>query len=199
MSPAIGAVVLAAGRSSRMGSNKLMIEIAGKPLVAHAVDAALEAGLAPVVVVTGHEASRVQAGLAGRTVIWAHNALYAEGMASSLQVGIRALPRETQAALICLGDMPSVTARHMADIVSAYDPSRGRNICVPVHQGQRGNPVLFGCQFFPEFNGLAGDRGARQLLAIHADQLFEVTMSDDGILADLDTAEALATFCNQQS
>lgn len=194
----IAAVVLAAGRSTRMARNKLLIDMGGKPLVAHAVDAALEAGLAPVLVVTGHQAEAVQAALAGRPVTFVHNARFEDGMASSLQAGIAALSDDIDAALVCLGDMPSVGPRHMAAIAAAYAPESQRSICVPFSQGQRGNPVLLGRRFFPEIAQLSGDSGARPLLAAHADQVWPVELADDAVLTDLDTPEALAEFIGQQ-
>ncbi len=190
MSVSIAALLLAAGRSSRMGGNKLVMEWRGKALVAHVADQALTAGFDPVVVVTGHQADAVRRAVAGRPVAWIHNALYGQGMAASLKAGIEALPPAVEAVLVCLGDMPRVEARHMQAIARAYDPSAGRTICVPIFDGQRGNPVLFGRRYFAEMQSLEGDRGARSLLAGHADHVHEVPMADDAVLADVDTPDS---------
>lgn len=105
--PRVGALVLAAGRSSRMGgAHKLLEELAGKPMVRHAVEAALASSAAPVVVVTGYRADDVAAALDGLDVIFAHNRDYAEGLSTSLAAGLAALPAEADAAIVCLGDMP---------------------------------------------------------------------------------------------
>ncbi|MDR3437776.1 nucleotidyltransferase family protein [Telmatospirillum sp.] len=196
--PAVAALVLAAGRSSRMGSNKLTLMLDGKPLVAHVCDAALAAGLTPVVVVTGHQAETVRRLLAGRNVSWTHNADFASGMATSLTAGIAALPPETDAVLVCLGDMPRVSARHMTEIAEAFDPESGYTACVPIHNGQRGNPVLLGKQHFAEILALDGDRGARSVLAAHDAAVRRVVIDDDAILTDVDTPEAYASLGGRQ-
>lgn len=195
----IAAVILAAGTASRMGRNKLLIEIGGRPLIARVADAALGVGLTPVVVVTGYEAERVQAVLAGRAVRFVHNALYAEGLAGSLKTGLAALAPQTEGALICLGDMPGVTASHMRRIVAAFDPAHGAAICVPTHGGRRGNPVLIGRGQFGEIATLSGDIGARDVIARHADLVREVPMDDDAVLTDLDTAEELGRYLESES
>lgn len=188
--PAIAALLLAAGRSSRMGRNKLVMELRGKALVTHVADQALAAGFADVIVVTGHQADAVHQALAGRPVTWVHNPLYEQGMASSLKAGIGALLPTIDALLVCLGDMPRVGAAQMQDIARAYDPAGGHTICVPIFQGQRGNPVLFGRRHFAEMQALEGDRGARSLLVRHADRICPVPMADDGVLVDVDTPES---------
>jgi molybdenum cofactor cytidylyltransferase len=195
--PAVAALLLAAGRSSRMGSNKLVKELEGKALIAHVADQALSADFAGVVVVTGHQAEAIQRALVGRPVTWVHNALYEEGMASSLKAGVEALPASVEALLVCLGDMPRVTAHQMQTIARAYDPAKGHTICVPVFQDQRGNPVLFGRQHFVEMQSLEGDRGGRSLLAKHADRVREVEMTDDAILTDVDTPESFARVAGE--
>ena len=105
---AIGAIVLAAGRSTRMGgANKLLADLDGRPVIAHTVDAVLAAGLPPVVV-TGHMADAVRAALAGRAVRFVAAADYADGLSRSLAAGLAAAPAEWRAALIVLGDMPRI-------------------------------------------------------------------------------------------
>ncbi|WP_316977000.1 nucleotidyltransferase family protein [Shumkonia mesophila] len=189
----IAAVILAAGMATRMGENKLLIEIDGRPLVARVADAALGAGLAPVVVVTGHEAHRVQAALEGRPLTFAHNPDFAAGLAGSLKAGMAVLPVEALGVLVCLGDMPDVSAAHLSRIVAAF-PANGRAICVPTRHGRRGNPVLLGRPLFPEMQALTGDIGARGLIAKHSDLVREVPMDDDAVLTDLDTAESWLAY-----
>ena len=193
--PRIGAVVLAAGRSRRMGSvNKLLAQISGKPMVARVVDAVLAARARPVVVVVGHEAAQVQAALTGRDIRFVHNPEFADGISTSLKRGLRALPDGIDGALICLGDMPRVTPEQIDRLISAFDPSDGRAICVPTVQGKRGNPVLFARRFFEEMESVSGDVGARHLIGGSADLVCEVEMSDGGVLLDIDTPQALEEF-----
>lgn len=189
----VAAVVLAAGRSRRMGeANKLLAEIDGTPMVVRVVAAVRAAAVAPIIVVTGHDDARVRAALAGWPISVVHNPEYDQGMSTSLRAGVGALPSDIDAALVCLGDMPRVGAAHITRLVAAFEPERGRAICVPVHAGKRGNPVLFGARFFADMDRLRGDTGARALLAAHADMVHGVPMDDGGVLLDVDTAAALA-------
>lgn len=188
----IAGILLAAGMSTRMGRNKLLIDVEGRPMVACAADAALAAGLDPVVVVTGHDAGNVRAALAGRSVVCVHNPDYVTGMLGSLKAGITALPGEANGAVVCLGDMPDVTAAHIACLLAAFDGER--RICVPVCQGRRGHPVVFGRAYFPEILSLEGDVGARAVVRAHADAVRQVDMDDEAILTDLDTPESLAAY-----
>jgi len=189
----VAAVVLAAGRSRRMGTvNKLLIGVDGKPMVRHAVDAALGAGLTPVVVVTGHERDKVSAALAGLPVTLVDNSAYAEGLSTSLRAGLGALPSEAEGALICLADMPRVSAAELKRLAGAFDPREGRAIVVPTRHGKRGNPVLWARQFFADMRAVAGDVGARHLIGAHPELVAEIEMEGDGILTDIDTPQALA-------
>jgi molybdenum cofactor cytidylyltransferase len=188
----VAAIVLAAGRSSRMGSNKLLVELEGEPLLLRAVDAALASRAAPVIVVTGHEAERVRSALRGRRVTLVHNPNHAAGLSSSVKAGLAALPAEADAALVCLGDMPRVGTATLDRLIAAFNPVEGRTVCVPVWNGKRGNPVLWGRQMFPLISDLAGDVGAKHLIALHPELVAEVPAADDGVLVDVDTPDALA-------
>jgi molybdenum cofactor cytidylyltransferase len=188
----IAALVLAAGRSSRMGStNKLLADIDGAKLIARVVDAALGAGMHEVVVITGHDQSAVRAALAARPVRYAHNPRFADGLASSLCAGLSALRAGTDGVVVCLGDMPRVSSMHIAALADAFTAGAGADVCVPFHRGQRGNPVLWPARCFAALAGLAGDIGGRALLEREA-HLCRVAIEDDGVLVDVDTPEALA-------
>jgi len=191
--PGVAAIVLAAGRSSRMGGNKLVAELAGKPLVRHAVEAALASPARPVIVVTGNEAERIHAALAGLDVTLVHNAAFASGMASSLRAGIAALSDAATGALICLGDMPRVAAHQLAALIDAFTAAHDDGaIIVPTYERKRGNPVLLGRRRFAELATLEGDIGARTLIERHAVAVHFVALDDPAILVDADTPEALA-------
>ena len=191
-SPRIAALVLAAGRSRRMGAvNKLLAEIDGKPMVAHVVAAATASKAATVVVVTGHEAERIRAILADADVPFVENPDYAEGLSTSLRAGLAALPDDIDGAVVCLGDMPRVTGALIDALIDAFEPAKGAAICVPTHRGKRGNPVLWARRFFAEMSTVTGDTGARHLIGEHADAVREVPCDDDAVLVDVDTPEAL--------
>ncbi len=151
--------MLAAGRSTRMGgANKLTAEIGGKPLVRTVAEQALASRARPVIVVTGHQRERVEAALAGLPVQFVHNPDYEQGLSTSLKAGIAALPSDVDGAVICLGDMPQVSAALIDRLIEAFDPERGALIVVPTVDGKRGNPVLWSRRFFPDLSALAGRR-----------------------------------------
>jgi len=196
--PRVAALILAAGRSSRMGgANKLLTEVEGRAMVARAVDAALASRARPVLVVVGHEASRLKAAIGDRPVTVVENPAFATGMASSLKAGLQALPGEIDAVVVCLADMPRVGPEVLDRLISAFNPLEGRAICVPTWEGKRGNPVLWARRFIPEMIALAGDVGARHLIGQYGELVAEVAMPDDGVLLDIDTPEALAHLRQQ--
>lgn len=183
-----GAVVLAAGRSVRMGANKLLADLGGKPVLAHVLEAMKEAGL-PAIVVTGNAEAEIAA-MADRFGFPSiHAARYADGLSQSLAAGIAAVPDDWSAGLVMLGDMPGVSAEHIAGLAVAADANR---IAVPVHNGKRGNPVAWGRRYFARLRGLEGDVGGKALLAEFADDIVEVPIESDAIFMDVDTPEALA-------
>jgi len=193
--PRIAAIVLAAGKSSRMApANKLFVEIDGRSLIEHAVAAATGSQAATTVVVLGNEADRVRAILAGRAATLVDNPDYASGLASSLRAGLAAVPADCEGAVVLLADMPGVTSAHVDRLIAAFSPLEGRAICVAARNGKRGNPVLWAQRFFAEMAALEGDQGARGLVRRHEESVCEVDMPDDGVLTDLDTPEALGAY-----
>jgi molybdenum cofactor cytidylyltransferase len=189
----IGALLLAAGQSRRMGkANKMLVEINGTPMVVHAARALIASGTAPIIVVLGHEPAAVEAALKGLPVTFVRNPEYADGLSTSLKAGLAALPDRCNGAVIALGDMPEVTAADIESLIDAFDPVTGHTICVPTHHSKRGNPVLWGRRYFAEMAGVSGDVGARHLIDENADQVVEVPRDNPGILIDLDTPEAVA-------
>ena len=191
----VAAIVLAAGQSRRMGDlNKLLVKVDGIPMVARAVDAALASGADPVIVVTGHEREKIEHLLAGRAVELLYNPDFAEGMSTSVRAGLNALPSDTGAALICLGDMPHVDAALISRLIEGFDPARGHAICVPTYKGKRGNPVLWAARYFSAMKSLAGDVGARHLIGEHSDAVHEIECGDPAVTFDVDTPEALKSL-----
>lgn len=188
----VAAIVLAAGRSSRMGGpNKLLAEIGGRPLVRIVAEAALASRARPVIVVTGHQRERVEAALAGLDVVLVHNPAYADGLSASLKAGIAAVPPAADGAIICLGDMPQVEALLIDRLLAAFDPERGALVAVPTIGGKRGNPVVWSRRFFSDLSTLTGDVGARGLIASYPEAVVEVATTDDAAFTDVDTPDAL--------
>lgn len=209
----VAGLVLAAGRSARMGAatNKMTIEVDGAPLVAWPVDAMRGAGIQRPLVVTGFESDAVQSALAGRGCVFSHHAAWQSGMGASLAFGVAAVRAEEirrgeefDAILVALGDLPGLRASVIEDVLGAASVSasvvsiptlaeavRGR-IVIPVFEGQRGHPVLLGREFWPALEALSGDQGAKTIVGSAGEALVEVEVETDSILADVDTPEDLA-------
>src|SRR5438445_671441 len=186
------AIVLAAGRSTRMGGpNKLLAELDGKKLVRIVAEQALASKASEVIVVTGHQAELIEQALEGLKVKFVRNPDFAGGLASSVKSGIAAVPEHADGAVICLGDMPLIDARLIDRLIEAFAPDRGNLITVPVADGRRVNPALWSRRFFNELMTLDGDIGARHLIAKHAEAVAEVPVEGDGAFLDIDTPQAL--------
>ncbi|MCA3255686.1 MAG: NTP transferase domain-containing protein [Alphaproteobacteria bacterium] len=188
----VGAVVLAAGRSTRMGGvTKLVADLDGKPVLAHVLDAIAAAELPPIAVL-GDRAELVRAAAGDRDVTFVTAPDYAEGLSRSLRAGLAAVPADWRGVLVCLGDMPRVDAALLSALVTAADGDSA--IVVPTSGGKRGNPVLWGRAHLPRLMTLDGDVGGKQLLGELADHVVEVEVGGDAIFADVDTPEALAAL-----
>jgi molybdenum cofactor cytidylyltransferase len=188
----IAAIVLAAGRSTRMGAtNKLLAELAGKPLVRRVTEAALASAAAPVIVVTGHQHEGVEAVLDGLPVRFVHNPDFADGLGTSLRTGIAAVPADVEGVVVCLGDMPQVDASLIDRLLDAFDPERAALVVIPTVDGKRGNPVVWSRRFFPDLTAVAGDIGARHLIARYPEAVAEVPVTGRAVFTDVDTPEAL--------
>ena len=188
----IAALVLGAGKSSRMGGpNKLLAEIAGRSLVRIVVEEALASRAHPVIVVTGHQRERVEAVLAGLPIAFVHNPHFADGLGTSLKTGIGALPADTDGVIVCLGDMPQVDAKLIDRLIEAFDPEGGALVVVPTIDGKRGNPVVWSRRFFPDLMTVEGDVGARHLIGRYSEVVAEVPLTGTAALTDVDTPEAL--------
>jgi molybdenum cofactor cytidylyltransferase len=189
----VAAVLLAAGRSTRMGAvNKMLAEIGGKSLVRIAAEQAVASRAQPVLVVTGHERERVETALKGLPVRLIHNPNFSEGLGTSLKAGIASVPPEVDAAIVCLADMPQVDAALINRLIAAFDPERGALVVVPSIDGRRGNPVVWSRRFFHDLMSIQGDVGARHLIGNYAEAVVEVPVSGDAALTDIDTPESLS-------
>jgi molybdenum cofactor cytidylyltransferase len=192
-----GAVILAAGRSSRFhapfGGSKLLAPWRGEPMIRCVAQEALESGAEPVVVVTGHAREGVEAALRDLPLRFVHNEDFADGLSASLRCGVAALPAEVRGALILLGDMPSVGRDTMAAILraGATAPSSCDAI-VPSFAGRPGNPVLLLDRIFDLLKTLQGDRGAGELLKKSGNTL-PLAVADSGVLFDVDSFDDLSS------
>jgi molybdenum cofactor cytidylyltransferase len=189
------AVVLAAGRGTRMaGRNKLLAEIDGAAIIRRAAAAALASSASRVIVVTGHDAPAVRDALHGLDFTAVHNPDYARGLSTSLRAGIAGIPADMDAALVMLGDMPFVTPRLIDELSETQAANPEARIVMPVCGGKRGKPVLWHRSLFAELQAIEGDIGARNLFARYARNLVELPTADEAVLADVDTAEDLTRY-----
>jgi len=186
---AMAGLILAAGAARRMGRDKRALRVGGRTLLGHALAAAADGGLAPLLLVTGPEGPPPPAGIA-----WVVNPAPGRGLASSLAAGLAALPAGLDAVMVLLADMPKVGGAHVARLRHGTPPGR---IGVPRFGGRRGNPVVLPAALFPEVAALDGDVGARPLIERHPDLVTWVEMPDDAVLVDLDTPEDLAALTEE--
>lgn len=192
---AVAGVVLAAGASSRMGQNKLLLQIEGEALVARAARRAIAAGLEPVLVVLGHEAERVRRALEGLAVQAVVNSDHASGQASSFRAGIGALPERTLAAVVLLADMPQVTAEMIAGLVARYRQTRAA-LVISEYGGVHAPPTLYGRALFAEI--VSGDALGRDVVRRYRESAQVVAwpaqrLADLDSPADLDRLRAVVT------
>jgi molybdenum cofactor cytidylyltransferase len=185
----IAGVVLAAGTSSRLGANKLLLRLDSEPLARRAARHAAEAGLAPVIVVLGHEAERVAGALGGLAVETIVNPAYRAGMQGSLRAGIGRVPGDCAAAVVLLGDMPLVTAAMIVALVERF--RRGTEPLVLSLYGEvQAPPTLYARALFPALAD-AGPGGGREVVLAHRSEAAEVRWPE-AVLADVDRAEDAA-------
>lgn len=187
--PRIVAVVLAAGLGKRMGGTKMLADFGGKPMIQVTVENLLATGVDEIVVVTGYDHDNIVAAVSALNVQVRFNADYETGMASSLRVGVEAA-KHADGVVICLGDMPAVSSQVIDRMIAAFNPVEHRSIVVPTHQGQFGNPVLWGAEHFDQLRSMTGDQGARSLVAALKSEATEVS-ADASVIMDADTPEAL--------
>lgn len=190
----VGVIILAAGSSRRAGNtNKLLFDLGEQAMVTHVARIACASQADRVIAVTGFENSQVEQALASTSAVCHYNSAHASGMASSVIAGVSQLT-DCDAVLVCLGDMPHVTVSIINQLIDAFKANPDKSIVLPVRDGRRGNPVLFGKVFFDTLLTLEGDSGAKYLLKQYPDEIFEVSVDSDGILLDYDTQKELDTL-----
>jgi molybdenum cofactor cytidylyltransferase len=182
----VAGVVLAAGSSSRLGTNKLLIDVGGETTVRRAARRAVEAGLAPVIVVLGFEADRVAEALNGLDVMPVVNPDYAGGIHGSLRAGIERVPGDCEAAVVILADMPLVTSAMSAGLVARFR-SGSEPLVISLYGDVQAPPTLYARALFPAL-GAAGAGGGREVVRDHRDGAAAMKWPP-ALLADLDRPE----------
>ena len=191
----IHAVLLAAGRSKRMGrTNKLLLDVDGIPLVRKSAINILNSNVAYMTVVTGFDEEKIVKALSGLNVNFVKNVNFREGLSSSLKAGLTNITPSPSAVIICLADMPKIQPEHLNQLIENFDPSKGFEICIPTNKGKRGNPVLIGSRFFPHIFETSGDFGAKHVMMQHPDKIVEVEIGTSDIHLDIDTQDEYKKF-----
>jgi len=182
----IGAVVLAAGRSARMGTQKLLLPLGGKLVIVRILDELVRSPLEQIMVVVGHDGAQIRQALREHAASFVENPDPQGDMLSSLRCGLRALPNSCEAILVALGDQPAITHELAANLIHAFRHT-ARGIIVPAHAGRRGHPLLFAERFRDELLTHHEGVGLHGLLDSHPDEILEVEVSTASLLEDLDT------------
>jgi molybdenum cofactor cytidylyltransferase len=189
--PRVAGVVLAAGRATRMAGSKVVRPVEGVPMVARVVAAVLGSRLDETVVVVGHEAEQVTAILRDQPVRIVDNPRYAQGLSTSVRAGLRALGPRCEGAMFLLADQPFVTSALIDRLLDAFTSSR-KAIVRPRACGRPANPVLFSAALFAELARETGDRGGRQVIRRHEDDVCLVEVDDPRLCLDIDSLDDYA-------
>ena len=196
MAEPVAGIVLAAGGSNRLGRPKQLLEWHSEAMVRKVALTALDAGLSPVIVVIGAYREEVQAVLANLPVDLIYNPDWMSGQSTSLAAGLRGLPNDAGAAIFLLADQPQAPATLARSLVERHTETLAP-IIVPLVDGQRGNPVLFDRQTFPDLLGLQGDTGGRALFSRYP--VAWLPWHDARLLLDIDTPEDYQSLLESES
>ena len=193
----IPGIILAAGRSQRMGKNKLLLPFRGKAILQHVIDATQQSSLSPLILVLGDNADHVQSQLNTKNILVIKNCNFSSGYGSSLQAGLNALDNPCKGAMFVLGDQPIVTTETIEKLIMAFQKEPERWIA-PSWNGQRGNPVITPASWFDRIFALEGDTGPREHLKDPAAKLKLVEVEDRGVIFDIDSPEDYKELENLQ-
>jgi molybdenum cofactor cytidylyltransferase len=190
----VAAVLLAAGLSSRMGArNKLLIDIAGEPLVRRVARAYLAAGV-DVYAVLGHESDAVRAALAGLPLSFVENPRHREGKQSSVRAGLDSLPATYDAVMVALGDQAALTPDDIGEVLRAFASSGRDHILIPFHNGERGNPVMFPATIVARIRASGPEATAGNFIDTHPHLTHRYETASDHFIIDIDTPDDLIRF-----
>jgi len=199
----VSAVVLAAGMSTRMGRNKLLLTFRDKPLVVHAVDTLWASKVGEIIVVLGHESEKVwdrledscgqmrNEGQRSRVRL-VDNPDYREGLSTSVRTGVQAVSREADAIMIYLADQPLLEPADIDRIIAAFAKGKAENkmIVVPFFKGERGNPVILDASLRDSILGIVGDVGCKGVIKRYPEKVYSVEMENDHVVRDVDDVQA---------
>jgi molybdenum cofactor cytidylyltransferase len=186
--PEICAIILAAGKSERMGTNKLLLPFQGRPMIRTVIEHVMESGADHVWMVLGAFRNDMVAAISELPVKHCYNDDHEQGMFTSVMCGFRHLPSTADAALVFLGDQPLIPGEVARLLISEYTRT-GKGILIPVFRGKRGHPVLIDKKYAGVMNTLLPERGLRTLFDQYPEDIQEVDVTAPGILRDIDTRQ----------
>lgn len=198
----VSAVVLAAGMSTRMGQNKLLLNFREKPLIVHAVDTLLASNIDEVIVVLGHETEKIRdqlersIGLAnkapGKPVRLVQNPDYQNGLSTSVRTGVEAVSPQAKGIMIYLADQPLLEPEDVNRIVAGFAAAKevNKSIVVPFFKGERGNPVILDASLRDSILGIAGDVGCKGVIKRYPEKVYAIEMENDHVVRDVDDVQA---------
>ena len=181
-------IVLAAGKSERMGQQKLLMPYGDRTILESIIEKALGSGAGAVKVVVGSSREEICDLIKDHSVEIVENITFEKGMLSSVQWGFNALSSGTGAGMILLGDQPMVQTLVINKLIESREKS-GKGIIIPVYNQKRGHPVLIDTKYKTRINNLDPNRGLRQLMEEHPEDIHEVEVETNTILKDIDTIE----------
>ena len=183
-------IILAGGSSTRFGRPKQLLKLKGKYLIEYVLSAALESHLNHVVLVLGHEHQSILQTLGACTI---HERLqvvinhhYSEGQSRSLQTGLIKIRKAFPAAMFLLGDQPLLDSNTIDHMLDRFRYS-GKDICVPVYKGKRGNPTIFKQVLYDQLMAIKGDIGARDIIRSNPERVFDIEIDDPLCFFDIDS------------
>ena len=189
----ISAILLAAGQSKRMvGENKLTKKIKGIPLIKRSVQNILASSINELIVVLGHQREIVKKLIdKNEKIKFIFNKEYESGMAASIKTGLNNLSEKTEAFFICLGDMPMVNRGVYNQLIKSRN---SKEIIVPVHKGQQGNPVLFSKTMKEKIMVITGDVGAKKILELNKDKILNLKINDQSVTKSFNTQDDFSSL-----
>ncbi len=192
----VSAVVLAAGESKRMGEHKQLLLMGSRTMLERVLDSFIASSVCQVVAVLGSGVGKMRKVIGNRAVDVVFNERYQEGMSTSLIKGLEAVNRRAGGVMFALVDQPFVDTDVINRLIAAFSCG-SKGIVVPVYGKRRGNPVLFDMEYGEELRGLRGDRGAKEILMRHPEDVLEVDVECSGVIEDIDTVEEYRRACEE--
>lgn len=181
----ICAIVLAAGCSRRMGTQKVLLKLGQETIISHIIDQLLASKVERIFVVAGHKAKKLEKELSDKSVSIIYNSQYESGMLSSIRAGLLALPENCEAVFVVLGDQPSISAKLVDEMIQSFFTLK-KKIIVPVYEKRRGHPILFSTIYKDEILTNYDDIGLRGILQAHESDIYEMNVTEPSVLTDMD-------------